>query len=83
MKHETILQSLAKIEYTIYKLPYDQLSDYLKGVRDMINMLNGEENPSEILDHVLEQMAKQQLEIEIMDRTSHCETLLLADNYPE
>lgn len=65
MKQETILQSLAKVEYIIYKLPYDQLSDYLKGVRDMINMLNGEENPSEILDHVLEQMAKQQLEYEL------------------
>lgn len=65
MKQETILQTLAKMEYVIYKLPYDQLSDYLKGIRDMINMINGEENPSEILDHVLEQMAKQQLEYEL------------------
>ena len=65
MKQETILQALAKMEYVIYKLPYDQLSDYLKGIRDMINMLNGEESPSEVLDHVLEQMAKQQLEYEL------------------
>lgn len=65
MTKETILQSLGKIEYTIYKLPYDQLSDYLKGVRDMINLLNGEENATEILDYVLEQMAKQQLEYEL------------------
>lgn len=65
MKQETVTQALAKIEYTIYRLPYDQLSDYLKGVRDMINMLNGEENPTEILDHVLEQMVKQQLEYEL------------------
>ena len=65
MKQETILQTLAKMEYVIYKLPYDQLSDYLKGIRDMINMLNGGESPSEILDHVLEQMAKQQLEYEL------------------
>ena len=65
MKQETIIQALTRIEYIIYKLPYYQLNDYLKGIRDMINMLNGEENPSEILDHVLEQMAKQQLEYEL------------------
>ena len=65
MKQETTIQALTKIEYTIYKLPYDQLNDYLKGIRDMINMLNREENPSEILDRVLEQMAKQQLEYEL------------------
>lgn len=65
MKKETILQTLTRIEFTVHKLPYDQLSDYLKGVRDIINMLNGEENASEILDYVVEQTAKQQLEYEL------------------
>lgn len=64
-KQETILQSLAKIEYLIYQLPYDDLSDYLNGVRDMINLINGAESNADIANHVLEQVAKQQLEYEL------------------
>ena len=64
-KQETILQSLAKIEYIIYQLPYDELSDYLKGVRDMINLINGEESNADIASHILKQVAKQELEYEL------------------
>lgn len=65
MKQETILQSLAKIEYLIYQLPYNELNDYLKGVRDMMNLINGEESNADIANHVLEQVAEQQLEYEL------------------
>ena len=65
MKQETILQSLAKIEYLIYQLQYDELSEYLRGVRDMINLINGAESNADIASHILEQVAKQQLEYEL------------------
>ena len=64
-KHETILQSLAKIEYIIYQLEYDDLNEYLQGVRDMINLINGEESNADIASHILKQVAKQELEYEL------------------
>lgn len=64
-KQGTILQSLRRIEQVIYWAPYDELTDYLKGIRDMINMLNGEENASEALDYILGQIAEKQLEYEL------------------
>ena len=39
----TIIRQLNKIEYSIHQVPYDELTDYLKGIRDIINLLNGEE----------------------------------------
>ena len=39
----TIIRQLNKIEYYIHQVPYDELTDYLKGIRDIINLLNGEE----------------------------------------
>ena len=39
----TPLQQLHKIENIIYTVPYDNLTPYLQGVRDMINLLNNEE----------------------------------------
>ena len=65
MKQETILQSLAKIEYIIYQLPYDELNDYLKGVRDMMNLINSEESNADITSHILEQVAKQEIKHEL------------------
>lgn len=50
---ETILQSLTRIEKEIYTLPYDDLPLYLQGVRDMINLINGEEDSIEVADTVL------------------------------
>ena len=48
MNKETITQSIARIEQHIYSSPYDDLTDYLQGVRDMLNLINGEENNKEI-----------------------------------
>ena len=39
----TIIRQLDKIADYVYAVPYDELTDYLKGIRDMINLLNGEE----------------------------------------
>ena len=64
-KQETILQSLAKIEYLIYQLQYDELSGYLQGVRDMMNLINATESNADIASHILKQVAKQKLEYEI------------------
>ena len=52
MKNETIIQSLNRLNQFIYCLPYDELNDYCKGVRDMINLLNGEENNKDIVDDI-------------------------------
>ena len=50
---ETITQSLTRIEKMIYTLPYDELTSYLQGVRDMINLINGEEPNDLIADTVI------------------------------
>ena len=53
---ETILQSLKRIEDVIYSMPYDNLTTYLQGVRDMINLVNGEEYSAEVVDTILKNL---------------------------
>lgn len=50
---ETITQSLTRIEKIIYTLPYDELTGYLQGIRDIINPINGEEPNDLIADTVI------------------------------
>ena len=52
----TIIQQLQEISKVIYTKPYDELSDYLQGIRDMINLLNGEEQ-----EHLLSETVKQEI----------------------
>lgn len=61
---ETILQSLKRVEDIIYSLPYDDLSEYLQGVRDVINMINGEEYSQEVADVIIENFEAKKTEIE-------------------
>lgn len=63
-KQETILQSLAKIEYIICKLQEDDFSEYLQGIRDMIYLINGEESNADITSHILKQVVKQEIKHE-------------------
>ena len=63
-KQETILKSLARIEYLINKLQYEDLNEYLQGVRDMIELINGEKSNIDIASHILEQVAKQEIKCE-------------------
>ena len=63
-KQETILQSLAKIEYLICHLQEDDLSEYLQGIRDMVNLINGEKPSADITSHILKQVVKQEIENE-------------------
>ena len=46
-----------QIEKELYKLDYDDLSDYLKGVRDFINLIKGYEDSESITECILEQIA--------------------------
>ena len=55
---ETILQSLKRIEDIIYTEPYDDLTEYLQGVRDIINLINGEEPSNEVANTILENFNK-------------------------
>ena len=50
---ETITQSFTRIENMIYTIPYDELTSYLQGVRDMVNLVNGEEPSQEVADTVI------------------------------
>ena len=52
MKTTTIKQ-LEKIADCIYQVPYDELTDYLKGIRDMINLVNGEEQDGKQLSETV------------------------------
>ena len=68
MQQETILHSLARIEYLIYKLQYEDLNEYLQGVRDMIELMNGEKSNVDIASHILEQVAKQEIKHELQSK---------------
>lgn len=64
-KQETIIQSLKRVEKVIYSLPFDELTDYLRGVRDMINLINGEENSKSVADFIIERIDETKLEYEL------------------
>ena len=55
---EKISQSLTKISELIYSVPYDDLTPYLQGIRDMVNLINGEEDSEAIAETVLFNMEK-------------------------
>jgi hypothetical protein len=40
----------------IYTLPYNKLTSYLQGVRDMINLINGEEPNDSIANTIIIQL---------------------------
>lgn len=55
----TTIQGLKRIEQVIYTIEYDKLTDYLQGVRDMINLLNGDEQiPRNLADTVEQEIKK-------------------------
>lgn len=64
-KQETIIKSLNRIEKVIYSLPYDELTDYLKGIRDMINLINGEESSKSVADFIIEKIDETRLEYDL------------------
>ena len=45
--------ALKGIEKVVYTLPYDDLTPYLQGIRDMINLINLEERPSEVAETII------------------------------
>lgn len=45
--------ALKGIEKIIYTLPYDSLTPYLQGIRDMINLINVEEPPLEVAETII------------------------------
>lgn len=51
----TVINELNELSKIIYSKPYDDLSDYLKGIRDMINLINNEEL---LLDFVKEEIKR-------------------------
>lgn len=51
------IQQIARIESVIYTIEYDKLPDYLQGIRDMINLLNGDEQtPCNLADTVKQEI---------------------------
>ena len=50
-----------QIEKELYKLHYDDLSDYLKGVRDFINLIKEYEDSESITEYILEQIANNKI----------------------
>ena len=60
---ETILQSLKRIENIIYTEAYDDLTEYLQGVRDMINLINGEEGSEDVANTIIRNFRENQEEL--------------------
>ena len=50
---KTIIEQISAIKDYIYQVPYDELTDYLKGIRDMINLVNGEEQDGKELSETV------------------------------
>ena len=48
-----VVLALKGIEKVIYTLPYDSLTPYLQGIRDMINLINVEEPPLEVAETII------------------------------
>ena len=56
---QTTIEQLFLIKTYIYQVPYDKLTNYLKGIRDMINFLNGEEqDEKQLCDTVYDEIFK-------------------------
>lgn len=63
---KTIIEQISAIKDYIYQVPYDELTDYLKGIRDMINLLNGEEqNEKQLCETVLQAVGEIYTEFEL------------------
>lgn len=60
---EKILESLEKVEGIIYGVPYYKLTPYLQGIRDMVNLINGEEDSEAIAETVMSNMKKLEKEV--------------------
>ena len=60
-KDESMIQSIKRIENVIYTVPYDDLTDYLKGIRDMVNLINSEEDNKSIANFIIEELNKIEL----------------------
>lgn len=52
------IQTLYLVQDAIYKPQYDNLSPYLQGVRDVINMLSGLEDSEDIAKHIINEINK-------------------------
>lgn len=50
------MKELDKISKELYSIPYDNLNDYLRGVRDLLNIVNGSENPKSITKYILKEV---------------------------
>ena len=57
-----------QIEKELYKLDYDDLSDYLKRVRDFINLIKEYEDSESITEYILEQIANNKWKRQTMDK---------------
>lgn len=60
---EKVLESLGKVERIIYSVPYDDLTPYLQGIRDMVNLINGEEDSEAIVETVISNMERIKKEV--------------------
>ena len=56
--NKTTIDYLQKIQDLIYNPLYDDLTTYLKGMRDLLNLINNVDyvNQGEILDYVLNEL---------------------------
>ena len=57
-KHINAIQCIAAVDEVLYNYDYDEISDYLRGVRDALNMINQLEEPREIAKYIISECKK-------------------------
>lgn len=50
------MKELDKISTELYSISYDNLNDYLRGIRDLLNIINGSENPKSITKYIIKEV---------------------------
>ena len=50
------MKELNKISKELYSVSYDSLNDYLRGIRDLLNIINGSENPKSITKYIIKEV---------------------------
>lgn len=55
---KTIIQTLKSIEDLIYTFDYDAMPEYLQGVRDLLNIVNGTEDNEGVEETIIDECQK-------------------------
>ncbi len=57
-EHINAIQCMAEVDKILYEFDYDEITDYLRGVRDTLNLINQLGEPREIAKYIINECKK-------------------------